>query len=160
MKTLFALIVAFLLVFFLGCQENAVTEPVFPLEKNDKPVTEQYMKICCELLDPQFGLCNLTGCVTYIHQIMNYSPNTTGLYEISLSLEMDSELCDKLGMYHLEWNIKGRSKDIVYVSEDGIAIVEKSYWITNRNDEMLLVQYLVTTNGVGIANLSLVEIEK
>ena len=83
-----------------------------------------------------------------------------GLYEISLNLEMDSKLCDKLGMVHLEWRIQGKSNDIVYVSEEGILLVEKTYWITNRNNVVLLVKYLVTTNGVGIASVDLIPVER
>jgi len=39
-------------------------------------------------------------------------------------------------------------------------LVEKSYWITNRTDVVLLVQYLVTTDGIGISGVSLAPLEK
>jgi len=72
---------------------------------------------------------------------------------------MDSKLCDKLGMVHLEWRAEGRSDDIVYVSEDGILLLEKCYSITNRSDVVLLVKYLVTTNGIGISSVNLAPLE-
>jgi hypothetical protein len=63
-------------------------------------------------------------------------------------------------MMHLEWRIQGRSNDIVYVSEDGILLIEKCYTITNRSDVVLLVKYLVTTNGIGISSVILAPLEQ
>ena len=86
--------------------------------------------------------------------------NPVGLSEISIHIVMDSELDDKFGMMHLEWRIQGRSDDIVYVSEDGILLIEKCYTITNRSDVVLLVKYLVTTNGIGISSVILAPLEQ
>jgi hypothetical protein len=160
MKTLFVTLVAFLLAFIIGCQENLLNEPQTSLEKKTDSINRNTIKICCDVRDPQAGVCNLSGYVNYAHQVINRTMNPMGLYEISLNLEMDSKLCDKLGMVHLEWRIQGKSNDIVYVSEEGILLVEKTYWITNRSDVVLLVQYLVTTNGVGISSVNLVPLEK
>jgi hypothetical protein len=160
MKTLFVCLVAFLFAFIIGCQENMLNEPQTSLEKKTDSINRNTIKICCEVRDPQAGVCNLSGYVNYAHQVINRTMNPMGLYEISLYLEMDSKLCDKLGMVHLEWRIQGKSNDIVYVSEEGILLVEKTYWITNRSDVVLLVQYLVTTNGVGISSVNLVPLEK
>ena len=160
MKTFFVTLVAFLLAFIIGCQENLINEPENSLEKKTDSINRNSIKICCEIRDPQAGVCNLSGYVNYAHQIINRTMNPMGLYEISLNLEMDSKLCDKLGMVHLEWRIQGKSNDIVYVSEEGILLVEKTYWITNRNNVVLLVKYLVTTNGVGIASVDLIPVER
>ena len=86
--------------------------------------------------------------------------NPVGLNEVAIRIYINSELNDMLGMMHLEWRIEGRSDDIVYVSEDGIVLLEKCYPITNRSDVVLLVRYLVTTNGIGISALSLASLEK
>ncbi len=56
-------------------------------------------------------------------------------------------------MMHLEWSSSGKSEDSMYINEEGIYILQKAYSITNRNDVVLAVQYLVTTEGVGVPNL-------
>ena len=55
--------------------------------------------------------------------------------------------------------IECQTQDTIYVSEEGIYILTKAYCIENRVDIVLVVQYLVTTEGVGIPNLWLQEID-
>jgi hypothetical protein len=158
-KLLFSLVV-FSVLFVLGCEENLINEPADALLKQkDNLASGRTIILNYELQDPSYGYSRLSGSVSYVHQIINRAMNPMGLYEISLHIEMNSELYDLLGMMHLEWQIHGRSDDIVYVSEDGILLIEKTYQITNRSDVVLIVQYLVTTNGVGISNVSLVPLE-
>ncbi|HEY6436134.1 MAG TPA: hypothetical protein VIY47_06065, partial [Ignavibacteriaceae bacterium] len=73
---------------------------------------------------------------------------------------INASILDLVGRSHLDWRIEGRSDDLVYVSEEGILLLEKTYNITNRTDVVLLIKYLVTTNGVGIANVNVVPVEK
>jgi len=161
MKNLIMILAAFSLLFIMGCQENLINESVGALSvQKDNLVIKNTLKICCEIRDAKYGMCNLSGCVNYVHQVLNWTQNPKGLYKVSLRLQMDSKLCDKLGMVHMEWRAEGRSDDILYVSEEGILLVEKCYSITNRSDVVLLVQYLVTTNGVGISGVSLAPLEK
>lgn len=160
MKTFLVTLSAFLFAFIIGCQENMLNEPQTSFEKKTDSINRNTIKICCEVRDHEYCSCNLNGRVNYVHQIINRAMNPMGLYEISLRLQMDSKLCDKLGMVHLEWRIQGKSNDIVHVSEEGILLVEKTYWITNRNDVVLLVRYMVTTDGVGISSVNLVPLEK
>lgn len=54
---------------------------------------------------------------------------------------------------------KSIGEDTVYVSEEGIVIVDKTYPISNRNDIILCIQYLVSTEGVGITNMWILEID-
>ena len=160
MKNLIVTLAVFLLTLFIGCQENMITDPDTSLLKKDNLVAARIIKLCCELRDPGFGMCNLSGRVTYVYQIINRAQNPMGLIEISLHLEMDSKLIDKLGMTHLEWRIQGRSDEIVTVSEEGILLIEKTYPITNRNDVVLLVRYMVTTSGVDVSQMILTELER
>ena len=161
MKTFFVTLIAFSLVLIIGCQENTVNEPADVLLKHDdNPVTANKLKLNYELSDPLYGYSRVSGSVSYVHQIINRAMNPVGLSEISIHIVMDSELDDLLGMVHLEWSIQGRSNDIVYVSEDGILLLEKCYQITNRSDVVLLVKYLVTTNGIGISSVNLTPLER
>jgi len=160
MKNLILILAIISLAILSGCQENAVFEPETSSLLRDKVPEEGTIKICCEVKDPKYAICNLNGCVNYNFEVtsMTMDPRS-GIYEISLMLYMNSVLCDRLGMVHLEWRVEGKSDDVVYVSEEGILLLEKSYWITNRTDAVLLVKYLVTTNGVGIAGVNLVPLE-
>jgi hypothetical protein len=159
MKKLIFTLVVTSLALILGCQENMTTDPNSILSKQSDQLLQDRIKICCKVYDPFTKDCRVIGYVDYIHQIIAIPENETGAYTILLKLEMNSELCDKCMMVHLEWLIKGTSEDTVYVSEEGIAIVDKSYSISNRNDIILCVQYLVTTEGVGIPRMCLREIE-
>jgi hypothetical protein len=160
MKNLFVIFSVFFLAFLFGCQENPIYVPESsPLLKDKVPEVKR-LKICCELGDPNYGVCNLNGCVNYTFEVIRDKMGPRRITEVSLNLYMNSVLCDKLGMVHLEWSVEGKSNDIVYVSEDGILLVEKTYWITNRNDVVLLVRYMVTTDGVGISSVNLVPLEK
>lgn len=160
MKTLNLVLIACLLAFFTNCQENSLNEPEALQIEKDKLPAVQSIKICCELRDPVYGICNLNGCVDYVFKVINETMNPRNTTMISLKLQMNSTLCDKLGMVHLEWRAEGRSNDVIYVSEEGIVLLEKSYPITNRSDVVLLVTYLVTTNGIGIARTQIVPLEK
>ena len=153
MKQLLFSLVIFSVLLVIGCEENLVNEPADALLKQKDNLASRTIILNYELQDPSYGYSRLSGRVSYVHKIINRAMNPVGLYEISLHIEMNSELDDLLGMVHLEWQIQGRSDDIVYVSEDGILLIEKTYQITNRSDVVLFVQYLVTTNGVGISNV-------
>ena len=162
MKKFFSILVVFSLAFFMGCQENLINEPeTSALNKEAESGLEDVIKICCPIQDPVYGMCSLNGCVIYTHQILAISMNPMGnsIYEIGLHLEMDSELCDLLGIVHLPWKAKGCYDDVIYISEEGIILLEKEYAIANRNDVLLCVNYLVTTEGVGIAEIWIDEIE-
>lgn len=162
MKTFFITLAALsLAMFIIGCQENLINEPSgVVLKHQDNLVSTNIIKLNYNLRDPLYGTCCLSGRVTYSFQILNWPINSTGLYEVAIHIYINSEINDMLGMMHLEWRAEGRSDDIVYVSEEGIVLVNKWYPITNRSDVVLLVQYLVTTNGIGISNVSLAPLEK
>ena len=160
MKTIFLTLAAFSLALIIGCRESLINEPAEVLLKDkDNLVTTNTIKLKYDLRDPLYGSCNLFGKVSYTFQILNRAMNPIGLSEISIHIVMDSELDDRFGMMHLQWRIQGRSDNIVNVSEDGILLLEKSYPITNRSDVVLLVKYLVTTNGVGISSVNLAPLE-
>lgn len=159
MKNLFVILTIFSLAFLFGCQENQIIQPeTDPILKDNLPY-KNTVKICCEVHDPNFGVCNLNGCVNYTHKVINESMGPMKRTMVSVGLYMNSVLCDKLGIVHLEWRVEGRSNEVVYVSEEGILLLEKTYPITYRNDSVILVQYLVTTDGVGVSKVSIVPIE-
>ena len=160
MKKISLVLVAASLALIIGCQESQVNAPEMVSLTKEKMTDSHTIKICCPVRDPRYGSCNLNGSVNYTHEVINRTMNPQGLWEISLQIRMNSRLCDKLGMPHLEWRIEDKSDETVYVSEEGILLLEKTYSITNRSDVVLLVRYLVTTNGMGIANVNIVQLER
>lgn len=161
MKTFFITLAAFSLALLIGCQENMLNEPSEAfLKQNDNLVTSNILKLECDLRDPSYGISKLCGSVNYTIQVINDAMIPIGLNRISLRLNINALLNDIYGMMHLEWGVEDRSLDVVTVSEDGINILEKCYSISNRTDVVLLIQYLVTTNGVGVASISLAPLEK
>lgn len=159
MKNFFSLIGILGLMFFCACQENNISDPLANLTKLSTEITRGRIPICCEICDPQSGVCRVNGCVEYTHQIVPTLANSDGLYTILLNLEMVARLCDRCMMMHPEWTIKDKSEEIVTVSEEGIALVTKNYEITNRFDVLLKVTYLVTTEGAGIAEMMIVPLQ-
>jgi len=160
MKTFFVTLAVVLLALIIGCQENFMNEPELSLQKKNTNTNKNVLNICCQIQDPLTGSCNLSGTVMYSLQVLSGSSNQSGLYDIALTLEMNAELCGPIGMVHPEWIASGKSFDIVRVSEEGIALVDKTYWISNRNDVVLYVQYLVTRDAVAISDVYVAEIEK
>jgi hypothetical protein len=160
MKNLIVVTTILILALLLGCQDNHVNQPESsPLLKGKKPIQEK-IEICCEVDDTNYGMCSLNGFVYYTHEVIQDAMHPRAENLVSLKLYMNSALCDKLGMMHLDWRIEDKSENVFYVSEEGIYLLEKSYWITNRDDVVLLVHYLVTTDGVGISKITLAPMEK
>ncbi len=151
MKKLFLITLAFFVLFVMGCQENSITEPVGTLEKTGISVSREIIHINFFLEDPLAGRSELVGDVYYTHELLN-SDQHSNLFLVSVTLELNAQMNDMLGMMHLDWSSSGKSEDSMYISEEGIYILQKAYSITNRDDVVLVVQYLVTTEGVGVPN--------
>lgn len=153
------MIVMFIEYFLIsGCSENNISQPELKIIKPHITTIKDNIPICYPLNDPLSGACNVIGSVIYLHQILSCPGNERGVYVIQINLEMNSEICSMFGMMHPAWSIAGNSEDIIYVSEEGIEILEKTYQICNRTDILLLVKYLITTEGTGIAEISIKEL--
>ena len=156
MKKFFVTLVSVTFFLILGCQENPITEPIQSLTKKGELKNEETINICCVVVDPAGGNCQVIGEVNYTHQASQVQP---GLYEVTLSLNMNSRLCSLDNPSLTQWTIAGQSVDEFNVSEEGIYVMQKAYLIENRTDVILIVEYLVTIDGVGINNLWLQEID-
>ncbi|RKY92538.1 MAG: hypothetical protein DRQ01_06170 [Ignavibacteriae bacterium] len=150
MRNLFLILVVFSVLFIIGCQENLVTEPTQSLSKKENLTAEGTINLYYMLNDPSGGSCRLTGEVNYNHRIYT---DQLGLYEVTLTLNMSSQLCNLGGPIAEPWTIEGWSEDVVIVSEDESVILDKRYEVKNRYDIVLVVHYLVTKEGVEISNL-------
>jgi len=150
----------FLILSVIGCRESTVTEPIEALGKEGNFIIGDTINLCCLLPHPGGGNCQLNGVVVYDHQIIENQTGEDGLFLVSLALLMNSKLCGIDNPNLTNWLIEGQSEDEFYVSEEGIYILNKVYKIGNRMDVVLVVQYLVTSDGMGIPNLWIQEIDQ
>ena len=160
MKKFLSILVVFSLALLIGCQENLINEPeTATLNKGTESVSKNVLKICCEFQDPYYGTCKLNGCVTYTHKIVAISVNPmNSIYEVALHIDMDSELSDLTGIVHLPWRVQGWNEEIVNITEREGVTLRRYYEITNRNDVILGVEYLVTLEGIEIGKIWLEQI--
>jgi hypothetical protein len=153
MKYLVSLLVTTLFLLILGCNELPPTESSGVSQKISCPITKEVINLCFSVNDPIAGSCQVIGEVCYVHEIVETQEKSTGISLVRVQIEINAELCDKYGMVHLPWEIIGNSDDYIYISEEGVYILQKAYPICNRDECFLVVQYLVTTEGVGIPNI-------
>ena len=170
MKKLFVLPVFFLIMFFIGCQENPITEPV---AERSSPILskEGTINLCCDVSDPFFsGECSFIGSLYYIHEV-KYS-NNSAYATIGLTIDVDAKLCPKDPQFSfVSWTIAKGSTHSFVVKNLGLEYSnsifkggsEKKftelYTISNRTDLMLEIQFLVNLNDLKIVNIRTVKYE-
>ena len=154
MKTLKVIFSTILVLAFFGCQESLINQPEVSLNKEPSQITKGEINICCGVLDPITGECKINGQVTYIHNILEYQ---VGVTKVEINIEMNSELCTRL-MNCRKCDICGSSVDTLFLSEGGKLLLDKDYCVAFRPDLRLCVQYLVTTDRVGITQMNLLQI--
>ena len=150
MKYLVCSLVTTLILSTFGCSEPPPTEPSAVTKRICDPITKELINLCFKVDDPIAGSCQVIGEVFYMHEIVETQEK---IYLVRVQLEINAELCDRYGIFHLPWEIMGNSDDYIYISEEGIYILQKAYPICNRDECFLVVQYLVTTEGLGIPNM-------
>lgn len=156
MKTRILLPALFLSVFMLvNCSDNSVVEPTTSLSKPYYTSHKDVISICYPLNDPYSGACNISGSATYYHEILSVPPEKDDQFKILVGIEMNSEIFDMLGMMHPAWSISGFSEDIIYVRENGVVLLQKEYQICNRPDINLVVDYLISTKGICVSEISI-----
>ena len=154
MKKLLISLVVFSVLLIIGCQENSITDPISPksVSKNENPNANVIKgSIPLEgILGSGFNsYLTINGSIDYVHEKVFVNVSPTQRYSISLKLSVNAVLTDPNLHANNTWTISDKSKDIFYVSEDGIYLLEKSFPVLGRADGMVLVcRFLVTTDGV------------
>jgi len=163
MKNLFLTIVVFSVLLLIGCQENSITDPIQDegLQKTDDPSAHQGIIELEEMLVVPGAFqsyYSIEGQINYTHELVLVDPQPPApQYYVALSLNVNADLRDPSSLTDPLWGITGRSEDIIYVSEEGIYLLEKYYTVQGRKDGMLLMcRFLVTTDGVGLNEMWLV----
>ena len=160
MKKLMFSTTIFLILFAVGCQENSITDPIqdTQIQKNENPLVQRGVIELEGILEVP-GQTNLfleiNGQVEYVHELFLVDPIPPApQHYVSLSLQVNAGLSDPYSERHPDWLISNKSQDIIYVSENGVYQLVKSFPIQDRSDGMVLVcSFLVTTEEIGLSEM-------
>jgi hypothetical protein len=164
MKKLFFSIVSFFLLLVVGCQDNSITDPIVTesngtSSKTSRDINSGNFPLEGILVAP--GMTNnyfsISGRIDYTHQLFYLDPIPPApQFLVKLHFDVSAVITDLNYRAGKTWTIKAQSDDNVYVSEEGVNILEKTFPINNRKDQMILkCRFIVTTNGVQLDATSL-----
>jgi hypothetical protein len=151
-----AVVTGLLLVTMTGCQDLSVTTPVTtpdaslmkpkPQPSSDMIPLEGTLRIPGRTLN---SFASIKGRVQYSLMSTPYR----GVYRIDLTLATDVTLIPD-GERQTAWKATGKSQDQLFVSEEGIALLEKYYTVEGARDRMILhVRFLLTSDGIGLSGM-------
>jgi hypothetical protein len=151
-------------LFIISCQESSLTDPVSVESANKVQIQEETIidgnfPLSGVLVDPAnrvYSHFMIEGGINYTHEKVFLDPIPSApQYYISLKFSVNALLTGpEDSPNYNSWKISSNSEDLVYVSEEGILLIEKSYPVLGRSDGLTLVcRYLVTTEGVGLNHL-------
>ena len=163
MKKIFLATVAFSVLLLIGCQENSITDPIQDpgLQKTDDPSVHTgtiTLEGILELPNQPNSYLSISGQIAYVHRIEFVDPIPPApQYYVSLSLHVNAELSDPYSENNQDLTISSESQNVIYVSEEGIYLLEKSFTVRGRKDGLILLcRFLVSTDGVGLNEMWLV----
>lgn len=158
MKKLFVLSVVLLIISFLGCQENQITEPVSggQLSFSKKEVID----LCCPLNDPLSGQCFISGKIIYDLVASGLDP-TNSLVE--LNIQLYAKLLDEAHVAGTpQWLIKSDRTETFIITETlndfnlskpdnpDKVVFKRLYNVENREDIVLEITYTLTVRTLNI----------
>ena len=160
MKNLFLTIVVSSVLLLIGCQENSIVEPIQDagLQKDDNPLSQIgifELEGNLEVPGSSQSYYVVEGQINYTHELVILDPQPPApQYYVSLGLNVNAELRDPFSPEDPTWTITGNTEDMIYVSEEGMYVLEKSFPVQGREDGLILVcRFLVTTDGVGFSGM-------
>jgi hypothetical protein len=164
MKKFFLTLVVFSVLFIIGCGESSITDPLeskgaAEVQKSDDPLVNQGTIVLEGMIvDPSVpfnSYLQIRGGIEYVHELILVDPIPPApQYYVSLNLSVNAELSDPYSPQDPIWPITDESTDAIYVSGDGIYLLDKTFPLRDRSDGMVLVcRFLVTTDGVGLSEM-------
>jgi hypothetical protein len=168
MKKLILISVIFSLLILVGCENNSNVNPVSSesinkTQPSGNEITRGDIPLNKILVLPGLGneYYELSGKVHYTDEVLPINPQGKAKkYDVKLGIDINAKLTDinSNQKEQNEWYVTKESDQLIYVSEEGIYLLEKVYPVSGRNDGLDLVcTYLVTTDGVGLSSVKLVE---
>ncbi len=165
MKNLFLTIAVFSVLFLIGCQENSITDPISTESVNKDQIsagtlTSGTVSLEGLLVVPGKGQTyySIQGVINYTHELVLLDPIPPAAQSyVDLNLSAKANLNDVSTTERNTLSISSESEEFIYVSEEGIFILEKSFPVRGSNDGLALVcRFLVTTDGVDLIDKWLV----
>ena len=160
MKNLLLTLAVLFGLLLIGCQDSSLVDPIQDtgLQKTDNPsITTGTILLEGTLVLPGDFQTYYTieGQIDYSHGVVQLDPAPPALqYYVAISLSASANLTDGVDRA----SISSTSNDHVYVSEDGILILEKVFEVVGNNDQLSLIcKFLVTTDGIGLSEMFLVQ---
>jgi hypothetical protein len=167
MKTLLLTLTTISLAFFIGCQENSITDPVVnvPVNKDQSAAPDKYFQgtIPLEsLLADPYPVINtfyrITGQIEYRFSIYIADPIPPApqrylsvRFETNADLQYICTVCPPNEEDNLAGFIADVSEDYIALSGNRTSLFEKTFSIQGREDGMVLkVRFLVTDNRIGL----------
>ena len=172
MKNLFLFVVAAFVLFVLGCQENAITDPLstdspgvqaVTNETADKDIPQDFtdhpniIKFQKELKSPFTTFYNHTfvvgGTIKFEHNVDYLNPPGP-LYRVTVNLSINAELKETWLGGSASWAITGETKDVIYLSGNHSVILVKYFKVERRRDGMMLAcRFGIDKDGVALIDL-------
>ncbi len=164
MKRLFLTFVVFSVLIIIGCGESSITDPLqskgsADVQKSDHPLVNQgTITLEGMLVDPSVpfpSYLQIRGEIEYVHELILVDPIPPApQYYVLLQLSINAKLNDPYSPQDPIWPISTKTEDVIYVSEEGIYLLDKTFPLQDRGDGMVLVcRFLVTTDGVGLSEM-------
>jgi len=165
MKTLFLTLTALSLAFFIGCQENSITDPVvnLPVNKDQATAPDKYFQgtipLEGSLADP-YPVINtfyrISGQIEYNFRIFYADPIPPApqrylsvRFETNADLQYVCTVCPPNEEDNLAGFIADVSEDYIALTGNHASLFEKTFSIQGREDGMVLkVRFLVTDNRI------------
>lgn len=166
MKYLFVAL-AFISAFLIGCDDNPITDPVSStLNKGDvggETEIRGILPLDKMLVVPGLGneYYQLNSKITYTEKLLKgISTKSISNSDIKVKLATiidgtltNTELKDP---DHNQWKIYSESGNTFYINPEGIKMLEVTYPVLHRTDEMQLVcTFIVTPTGITIDDVHL-----
>jgi hypothetical protein len=170
MKKLFLSFIVFSFLLIIGCQENSITDPLSSQSPNKVQINSgtvsQGSIILQGTLEVQ-GSYNLSytidGSVDYTHELIFVDPIPPAQqYYVKMNLTTNAIISAANDLTGNKSNtVSSESEDDFYVSPEGIYLLEKTFYLQGSFEGMVLVlKFLVTTDGIGLNSMHLAFIDK
>ncbi len=177
MKKLFLTLVAISVLFVIGCQENAITDPLstdspgiqaVTNETADKNLLQDHQDVPDIIRfenvlespypsnDPGESFI-VAGTIQVDHKVWQLDPIPPNpQYRVTVGLSMDAEMNCTEGNERNRWFIKCDTENTIYFSGAEAVTLTKYYTVAGRSDRMqLVVDYEVSIDGVSLQSMKL-----
>ena len=171
MKKIFLSMSIFSVLFLVGCNQNSMNNPAAPQGINAVNKTSENIKTGTIKLDrilelPGWGntYFQINGMINYKEELslQNLSPSTSKP-DVNVDIVIDATLSNSnlINKENRALDVYANSDSLIYVPEEGIYLLKKTYPVEGMKDRVDLVcTYLITTDNVSLNKMELKALSK